>query len=151
VETLRAAKYDPAMLQREEPSSSGQAQSGFGGLNLDDLLKSVHDESTKGTPFDPAASELAIDVCIAGVPNAGTGNSNIAQTHKEEHARILAGLPKRAIVEASNRVAELLRRVRDSSYSEEVTAGRSHSKEALGDGVGVVELWLIEYANMLAR
>jgi len=48
-------------------------------------------------------------------------------------------------------VAELLRRVRDSSYSEEVTAGRSHSKEALGDGVGVVELWLIEYANMLAR
>jgi len=138
------------MLQREERLSSTQTDHGFTGLALDDLLKSVH-ESNKASPFDAGAAETAIDVCTAGVPNAFVEESEAAQAQKDEHARILIGLPKRAIMEATDGVAEFLKHVRDDSYPEELAAGKAQSMEETGNGVGIVEHWLIEYADMLAR
>jgi hypothetical protein len=146
-ETLRATRYDPALLQPEaEPSLS------FTGRSLEDLLRGAQmDASSAGERFDAAAAERAAHVCVAGVAGGALATGPGAAQARREHAEVLAGLPKRAVAAAADAVAALLRRVRDQAYPEDGAAGGASAGGRLGAGAGVVELWLAEYTDALAR
>ena len=134
-ETMRATKYDPGILQLDDPSL---------GLAFDDLLR------TGRPPFDAAAAEHAGRVCVAGVAGAAVG-PGVLQARKE-HSALQAKLPKRAIAAAADEVAALLKHVQDNTYArEEGQQGGARAGRRAAEGAGVVELWLAEYADALAR